>query len=170
MNSDLLAHLGDECFFQEISDLIDKDQRNELEESILKSLYWLGEAQKDSSNASSWVKLWSCLECFFTLGEKEITEKNARGIASLILYGGYFHQDYRDYDELKKLIKTYYGLRSKIVHRAEHRHIDDGLLLKLSYLVAWVIITMASLMMRGYTKLAQVREKADIADKTCLAK
>lgn len=168
LSPELLAHLVDECFFEEISGLIDKKSRTELEQSILRSLYWLGEAQKDSSNASSWVKLWSCLECFFTLGEDEITERNARGISSIILYGGYHHKEYQDYDELKKIIKNYYALRSKIVHRAEHRHIDDGLLMKFSYLVAWVIITMTALSVKGYTHLKQVREKADLADKACL--
>lgn len=155
---------------KKISGFIDKLNRSELEESIIKSLYWLGEAQKDRSDASSWVKLWSCLECFFTLGEDEITEKNARGISSLLIYGGYYHEQYRDYEVLKKKIKKFYGFRSKVVHHAEYTHIEEHLLLEFSYIVAWSIITMVSLIDRGYTQLSEIREKADMLESSSLSK
>jgi hypothetical protein len=161
----LLDYLSSVCFFQDLSNLIDKQNRNELEEAIVKSLFWIGEAQKDPSHASAWVKLWSCVECFFTLGEEEITERNARGISSILVFGGYPHEKYDDYDLLKKKIKKYYKLRSKVVHRAEYTHIDIILLEELSFIVAWVIITMTSLLNRGYTSLAQVQEQAERLDR-----
>lgn len=164
VDSKILSHLGNDCFFQEISILIDKRERTELESAILKSLYWLGEAQKDRSNASSWVKLWSCIECFFSLQDDEITETNAKGLASVILYGGYVHDKYHNYEELKTKIKKFYGFRSKIVHRAEYSHIDDELVIEFSYLVSWVIITMALLVHKGYKELKKVIEKAEIID------
>jgi len=153
------------CFFKELSNLIDKQERNELEDAVVKSLFWIGEAQKDRSHASAWVKLWSCVECFFTLDNEEITELNARGIASILTFGGYSHEKYGDYEQLKNKIKKYYALRSKVVHRAEYTHIDQLLLEEFSFIVAWVIITMTSLLDRGYTTLAQVKEQAERLDK-----
>ena len=162
---ELLNYLISVCFFKELSNLIDKQKRNELEDAVVKSLFWIGEAQKERSHASAWVKLWSCMECFFTLGEEKITELNARGISSILVFGGYSHEKYGDYEQLKKKIKKYYALRSKVVHRAEYTHIDQILLEELSFIVAWVIITMASLLDRGYTTLAQVQEQAERLDK-----
>ena len=105
-----------------------------MEEAIIKSLFW--KAQKDLSCASAWIKLWSCVECFFTLGEDEITELNARGISSILVFGGYSHKKYGDYEQLKKKIKNYYTLRSKVVHRAEYTHIDEIQLAEFSFIVA----------------------------------
>jgi hypothetical protein len=164
IGSELLDNLSSACFLKELSNLIDKQNRNELEDAVVKSLFWIGEAQKDHSHASAWVKLWSCVECFFTLGEEEITELNARGISSVLVFGGYSHEKYGDYEQLKKKIKKYYALRSKVVHRAEYTHIDQILLEELSFIVAWVIITMVSLLARGYTTLAQVQEQAKRLD------
>jgi len=165
IGTELSDYLVSVCFFRDLSVLIDKQNRNELEEAIVKSLYWIGEAQKDPSHASAWIKLWSCVECFFTLSEEEITEKNARGISSLLVYGGYSHEEYDNYELLKRKIKKFYKLRSKIVHRADYTHIDIILLEELSFIVAWVIITMASLLNRGYTSLSQVQEQAERLDR-----
>jgi hypothetical protein len=165
LDSDRLNRLGSEYFFEKLANLIDKQKRNELEESIVKSLFWIGEAQKDLSCASAWIKLWSCIECFFTLGEDKITELNARGISSILVFGGYSHEKYGDYEQLKKKIKNYYALRSKVVHRAEYTHIDEIQLTEFSFIVAWVIITMVSLLDRGYTTLAQVQKQSEKLDR-----
>jgi len=160
IDPELLHYIGAECFFEMLSSLIGKEQNNELENAILKALFWIGEAQKDRSHASAWIKLWSSMECFFTLGDKEITEINARGISSILVYGGYSHEKFGDYDRLKKKIKNYYKLRSRAVHRAEYTNIDEVLLNEFSFITAWTVITMASLLDRGYKTLSQVQKEA----------
>ncbi len=165
IDSELIDHLGMNLFFKEISALIGKESRNELENAIVKSLYWIGEAQKEHSNPSVLIKLWSALECFFTLGDDKITERNARGISSILLYGGFSHEQYNDYEQVKKKIKKYYKLRSKVVHHAEFSHIDKIQLEEMSFIVAWVIITMMSLLKRGYTKLSEIAAQAERLDK-----
>lgn len=160
----ILDRFVSECFFEKLANLIDKQKRNKLEETIVKSLFWIGEAQKDPSYASAWTKLWSCVECFFTIGEKEITERNARGISAILVFGGYSHKKYGDYEQLKKKIKNYYALRSKVVHRAEYTHIDEIQLAEFSFIVAWVIITMVSLLDRGYTTLAKIQDESEKLD------
>ncbi len=160
IDPELLIYIGTECFFEMLSSLIGKEQNNKLENAILKALFWIGEAQKDRSHASAWIKLWSSMECFFTLGDKIITESNARGISSILVYGGCSHGEFGDYDQLKKKIKKYYKLRSRAVHRAEYTHIDEVLLDEFSFIAAWTVITMASLLNRGYTTLSQVQKEA----------
>lgn len=165
IDAKLLNHLNFWCFFREIAVLVEKENRNELEDAVVKSLFWIGEAQKDHSHSSSWVKLWSCLECFFTLCEDEITEHNARGISSILVYGGYCHREYDNYEQLKKKMKKYYKLRSKIVHHAEYTHIDETLLEELSFISSWVIIAMVCLLRKGYTTLASIQKQAERLDR-----
>lgn len=165
INSELLEYFGNSLFFDELSRLIDEGSKDELGNAIIKSLYWIGEAQKDRSYPSAWVKLWSALECFFTLGEDEITERNARGISSILLFGGFNHDQYDDYEQVKKKVKKYYKLRSKIVHHAEYSHIDEIQLEEMSFIVAWVIIVMVSLLKRGYTLLSEIADRAESLDK-----
>lgn len=160
IDPELLKDIRSECFFEMLSSLIGKEQNNGLENAILKALFWVGEAQKDRSHASAWIKLWCSMECFFTLGDNKITEHNARGISSILVYGGYSHQKFGDYDQLKKKIKKYCKLRSKAVHRAEYTHIDEVLLDEFSFIAAWCVITMASLLSKGYTTLSQVQKEA----------
>ncbi len=77
----------------------------------------------------------------------------------------YSHKLYIDYYILKTKIKKYYGLRSKVVHHAEYTHINEELLEELSFMVAWVVITMISLIDKGYTSLADVQMQAERFDK-----
>jgi len=132
---------------------------------VSKSLFWIGEAQKERSHASDWVKLWSCVECFFVFGEEKVTERNSQGLASILVFGGYVHDQFSDYNDLKTKIKKFYGLRSKIVHHAEYTQIDETLLEELSFMVTWLIITMVSLLDRGYTMLSDIQEQAERLDK-----
>lgn len=166
-DKELLDYLNSTCFFSESASLIEKQQRNELEEAVVKAVYWFGEAQRDQFGASKWIKLWTCLECFFTLksDSDKITESNARGIASLLLFGGYNIDEFGDYSHLKSKIKQFYSSRSKIIHNADYAHIDGKSLRELSYMVAWVIIVVVSLLTKGYSTKPQIKEQADRFDK-----
>lgn len=164
LDTELLHYLSESCFFDESGDLIEKQERSELEESIVKAIYWFGEAQKDRFDASSWIKLWTCLECFFSLDRSNITEANARGIASLLLFGGYNINDFGDYHSLKAKISSFYDTRSNIIHNADYTHIEQTDLDELAYMVAWVIITIVSLLPQGYSTRKQIKEQANRLD------
>lgn len=163
-DNELIGYLHETCFFNEAASLIEKQGRNELEDSIVKAIRWFGEAQNDRFDASKWIKLWTCLECFFTLNSTEITEANARGIASLLLYGGYGIDDFGDYTSLKSKIKSFYSSRSKIIHNADYAHVDEKSLNELAYMVAWVIITVVSLLPKGYSTRIEIKQQADRLD------
>ena len=152
IDKELLNYLSKTCFLNEAASLIEKQRRNELEEAILKAIYWFGQVQDDTNDASKWIKLWTCLECFFSLDKNEITESNARGIASLLIYGGYKIDDFGDFMKLKSKIKIFYEFRSKIIHNADFKQIDSKSLYDLSLITAWVIIVAVSLLPSGATK------------------
>ncbi|MCK4980320.1 MAG: hypothetical protein KAS62_07980 [Candidatus Delongbacteria bacterium] len=165
VDGEFLDEISLNLFYVDLVNLIEKDKRTELEEAIVKSLYWIGEAQKENSYASAWLKLWSCVECYFALDKEEITEKNAKGITSILVYGGFQHEDYSDYKVVKKKVIEFYDMRSKIVHRAEYENIDEKVLVELSYMVSWMIITMTSLLVKGYTTLLEIQEQAEKSEK-----
>jgi hypothetical protein len=116
------------------------------------------------------IKLWSCAECFFSVKEKrtteseEITELNARGIASVLVFAGYQIVSHQEYSAFKRRVKHLYRLRSKAVHRAKFGHIETADLDDLSHWIAWVIISMVALSERGYETLQQVYEQTSRLD------
>nr|WP_136251506.1 HEPN domain-containing protein [Ningiella ruwaisensis] len=161
-------------FLAEISlthlpEILKKEDRTELEETIVKSFYWFGEANSDSSLPSAFLKLWSCLECFFTLRNEEITKRNAIGIASLFLYGDIDMKqediaELKDYRSIKKTVSRYYALRSKIAHRGVRIGINDYQVTILAFLTCIIILAATSLARRGYHELASLEREATRLD------
>jgi hypothetical protein len=167
LKSAQLDHLKAQCFFAEFGSLMDKGERSELEEALVRSVYWFGEAEKDQDNVGKWLKLWSCVESFFSSHPEDITESNARGVAALLAFGPYVFEEFSDYEVTKSRMKRFYVLRSRAVHRGEYQHIDDTTLHEFSHTVAWMIIVMMSLSECGYRELAQVRNEIDRLDAIC---
>lgn len=154
-----VEHLNKECFLKELASLPDRDQRTELQDAIVRSLYWIADAHSDRNPPMMFVKLWSSLECFFSIGREGITESNARGIASILAFGGSGIVAPGDYDAIKRRVKELYKLRSKAVHSAKFDHIETTDVDELARWVGWVIITMVSLSEHGYRTLRQVNEQ-----------
>jgi len=167
LNKAQLDHLKTHCFFTQLGSLIEKCDRNELEQAIVRSVYWFGEAEKDQEKVGKWLKLWSCVEAFFSSGGESITESNARGVAALLVFGGYALEESHNYASLKSKMKRFYVLRSRAIHRGEYQHIDDVTLQEFSYITAWIVIVMVSLSAKGYTRLAQVKAETNRLDAVC---
>ena len=95
LGSESVSYLTQVCFLDQLASLPDRPNRNELQDAIVRSLYWFAEAYRDRNPAMQFIKLWSCAECFFsvegkgTKGCKKVTELNARGIASVLVFAGY---------------------------------------------------------------------------------
>jgi len=123
LSQDMLAHLTEHCFFRQIFQCLEKDGRTELEDAITRAIYWFGEAYKDTDDTMKFVKLWSCVESFFSVDEEQITLLNAIGLSAVMAYGGYAVTDVTYYKEFKKKVTRLYSLRSKALHRAYHGHI-----------------------------------------------
>jgi hypothetical protein len=171
LTTERLEQFNVEGLFEKLSYIANKNEKNELEQAIEKSLYWFSEAQSDGCQASSFLKLWSCLECFFSITSDEITERNARGVASLFMYGDINMQladiaELQNYASLKSTVKKYYQLRSAVAHRAEYKKIDEHVTVLLSYIVCSVILSITCLASRGHDSLDRIATECERLDKT----
>jgi hypothetical protein len=159
MNAESMAFLRRVCFLDRIVALLGEGERTEVQNAIVRALYWFGDAHGDRNRVMRFIKLWTCVECFFAIEETEITEANARGIAALLTFTGYGIVEPKDYPKFKRRLKALYGLRSKAIHRAEFDLVENADLEEFSHWVAWMIISMVALAERGYRTLADVKKQ-----------
>jgi len=159
LSAESIVYLRRVCFLDRIMALLQEGQRTEVQDAIVRALYWFGDAHGDRNPTMQFIKLWTCVECFFAIEETEITEANARGIATLLTFAGYGIIEPKDYLKFKRRLKFLYKLRSKAIHRAEFDVVEDADLEELSYWVAWMIVSMVALAERGYGTLAAVKDQ-----------
>jgi hypothetical protein len=162
--SESVIYLTDVCLLEQLAGLPDKQDRSELENAIVRSIYWFAEAHRDRNPLMQFIKLWTCAECFFAIGEN-ITELNAKGITAVLAFAGFKIVDPKNYPEFKRRVKKLYGLRSKAVHRAKISHVEKADLDDLSHWLAWVVISMVALANQGYKTLRQVHEQTSRLDR-----
>jgi hypothetical protein len=159
LNAESMAYLRRVCFLDRIVALLDEEERTEVQDAIVRALYWFGDAHGDRNPIMRFIKLWTCVECFFAIDDTDITEANARGIATLLTFVGYSIVEPKDYLKFKRRLKSLYGLRSKAIHRAEFDLVENADLEEFSHWVAWMIVSMVALAERGYRTLAAVKEQ-----------
>ncbi len=165
ITAESVAYLSESCFLEELASLPDIQDRSELQDAIVRSIYWFAESYKDRTPIMQFVKLWTCVECFFTIDREKITELNAAGISTILTFAGYGIVDPKDYPEFKRRVKKMYALRSKAVHRAEFGHVETKDLDDLSHWTAWIVISMVALAESGYKTLRQVHKQTSRLDK-----
>lgn len=88
ITSEIIEYFKKNLFFDSFFEILDKKIKTQVEEAIGKSVYWFAEATKDNNNTMKFIKLWSCIECFFSITKDEISEANAKGLSSMLVYGG----------------------------------------------------------------------------------
>lgn len=162
--ADSLAYANKECFFQQLAALPDLDSRGQLQDAILSSLYWFADAYSDPNPTMKFVKLWSCMESFFSIEKEGVTDLNAKGIAAVLTYAGYNVTSPAEYLKLKARLKKMYGMRSEVVHGRRVGHIEMSDIDAFSRWVVWTIISMAALSDRGIQTLKQVQENVSRLD------
>jgi len=164
VTAESLAYVTRECFFRQLSALPDRENRDEIQDAIITSVYWFADAYSDRNPTMQFVKLWSCMECFFSIEKEGVTDLNAKGMAALLTFAGYSVTTPAEYPRLKARLKKLYDLRSEAVHRGRVGHIETEDLETFSRWVAWVIVSMMSLSERGYQTLRRVLEEASRLD------
>lgn len=170
LDSQAIAHLNREYFLQRLASLPEQTDRSELEDAIVRSVYWFADAYRDPNPTMQFIKLWSCAECFFAIDKERVTDLNAKGFAVTLTFAGFRVIDVDDYPEFKRRVKELYELRSQAIHRAAFGHIKTKDLDDLSYWVAWVIISMVALSAQGYSTLRQVQAQTSRLDRLSDAK
>ena len=159
-----ITYLNETCYLEQLAALPEIKDRSELQDAIVRAIYWFADAYKDRITVMQFVKLWTCLECFFAIDKREVTELNAKGVSAILTFAGFQIVDPKDYAKLKRRVKTMYDLRSTAIHRAEFGHVAVTDLEELSHWVAWIIISMASLVEKGFKTLKQVHDETSRLD------
>ena len=165
LSSESVAHLTKVCFLKQLASLPDLQDRSEIQNAIIRSIYWFADAYGDRNPTMQFVKLWSCAECFFAIDKEGVTDLNAKGFAAILTFAGFRIIDVKDYPDFKRRIKNLYGSRSEAIHRASFGHIQTSDLDDLSHWIAWIIISMVALSQRGYRTLRQVQEQTSRLDR-----
>jgi hypothetical protein len=132
------VYLRKECFLGTLTALLERKERSEVEDALVRSLYWFADAHADQNTTMCFIKLWSCVECFFAIADKDVTEANARGLATILTFAGYGLGKVEDYHRLKKRIKSLYNLRCRAIHRAKFDEVQLQDLEDLSQWIAWL--------------------------------
>ncbi len=162
----LLNELREFYFYDAWIDFIAREKKTEIEESILTSIYWIGEAQNDYIPESAFIKYWTALETFFSISDEHrevnnIVEQLARGISCLLALGGYQFVKVDDIGETYKRVKSLYIKRSKIIHRGIYAHINPIDLGEICKYSVWCTLTCIGLRSIGYRMLDQIKHETN---------
>lgn len=144
--------------------VVESESRTELEDALVKAVYWYSDAHRDTVPVMQLVKYWSCVETFFSADPEHIVQAVTKGLATVLADGGYRFVPVHEYRQLKKKITRLYGLRSQAVHRASHNHVTRGDTALLSQWTAWMILTLFRMREHGYTELSQLKAQSERLD------
>ncbi len=156
----------DNIFFliNSFNQILNSDSITEIEESILKAIYWIGEAQNEFDPDIAFIKYWTSIECLFS-EKNEITQSLAKGVTINIVFSGYVDIQNENsvenaryiYDEIKKLYKK----RSEIIHKGNtyltKKVIDEYDVSSICKYAAWSIINMFYLRSINYITKEQIK-------------
>jgi hypothetical protein len=143
------------------------ETRSDLEEAIVKAIYWYADAHQEGVPVMKLVKYWSCVEVFFSAENVAITKSVSAGLASVLVFGGFKFVPVENYISTKKKIANWYALRSKALHGGAYRHVSNKDVDDLSQWVAWMIINMIAFVKQGYTHAEQIKAECERLDAVC---
>lgn len=124
--------------------LLQRPAQTDVESAIARAVYWYGDAHRDPVSVMQFVKYWSCIECFFSMDEKDVTEALALGVAGVLTFGHYPFFSRTDYARNRAMVKNMYKKRSQAVHSAVHSHVNAQDLISISQWAASIIVNMVS--------------------------
>lgn len=159
IDRETLSVLKDGGWFEQALSIIGRDAATPLEEALIRAIYWFSDAQRDSVTVMQFVKYWSCIETFFSLEKEKIVSSVSSGLATILVAGGFQFFPASEYQRIKRRISKLYDLRSNALHAGAHLHVSEKDVAELSQWTAWMLITMLTLIDRGYTTPETVFEQ-----------
>ena len=134
-----VSALAESQTFNHAFSILQRNDRNDLEDAIALAVYWYGDAHRDQTNVMRFVKYWTCIECLLGGPGERISESLALGLAVVLGYGPFKPFLQSEFSLLKQQAKGLYAKRSKAVHRASHRHVSEANTVQLSQWAALAI-------------------------------
>ncbi len=144
--------------------LFEHGERSELEEAFIRAIFWFGDAHIEAVPVMKLVKLWSCVEVFFTANAGSISRSVSAGVASLLAYGGYRFVPDVEYMAIRRRVSKLYDKRSRALHGGLWREVSDLDVETLTQWVAWMLLNVLYLLDHGYRTLDQVQGQARYLD------
>ncbi len=160
VNNKLLINLKEIYFFNDLLFILTKENKTELENAILTSIYWIGEAQDDYVYESAFIKYWTALETLITLRNEGITENLAKSIPTLLAFGGYKVIEIGEIEEARKSVVKLYDKRSDIIHRGIYGDVSPVELTEVCKYAVWCVQACLGLRLR-YETLEQIRNETN---------
>ena len=164
IDSGLRDQLNQSSTFATALRIFQTEKRSPLEEAIARGFHWFADAHRDPPPVMQFVKYWSCIETFFSIGEEEITKSVSIGVAAVLVFGGYEFVPRSEYSTVKKRMATLYRLRSQAVHRASRTHVTKSDVAELSRYTAQLLINMVSFVERGFQHPNDIKEHSKRID------
>ncbi|HLG30783.1 MAG TPA: hypothetical protein VI387_11280, partial [Candidatus Brocadiales bacterium] len=141
--------------------ILTKENKTELEEAILTSIFWIGEAQNDYIYESAFIKYWTALETLITLRNEGITKDLAKSIPILLAFGGYKVIEIGEIEEVSKSVVKLYDKRSDIIHRGIYGDVSPVELTEVCKYAVWCVLTCLGLRSSNYETLEQIKNETD---------
>jgi hypothetical protein len=165
-------HIETDPYLQHALRLGARDDLSELEQSLVRALFWFADAQSDTVAVMQLVKFWSCAEVIFASEREHITKSVSEGVAGAIVFCGFDFGADDAYDDLRRQLTALYGKRSKAVHGARHDHVTKGDISRLSKWSARMLHGVIALVVHhGWTTTQQVqRYLQQMVEETSAAK
>lgn len=140
--------------------LVTKSDSSDLEQALIRGIFWFSDAQRDGTPVMQLVKYWSCAEAVFSVKGEAITKSVCEGVAA-ILVSGVRAEPSSNYSSVLARLNDLYELRSRAVHDARHDHVAYEDVATLSRWMGWVLLGVAGLIHeKGYTSVRQVQEQS----------
>jgi hypothetical protein len=160
LNAAFVTELSEGSPITDIFVICETTSRTELEDAIVKAVYWFSDAHRDQVSVMQFIKYWSCVEAFFSPSTEAVTKAVSTGLATVLIFGGFNFIPSAEYGAFKRKVTKLYAHRSRALHRATFEHVSSRDVADLSQMVAWLVVTMTSLSRRGYSTLKAVNEQA----------
>ncbi len=132
-------------------EIVLRQPRTDLEEAIVKAVFWYADAHRDSFEVMRFIKFWSCIEAFFPAPD-QITQNVALGATAVLVYGPLRSVPPSEYQATKKRLVALYGDRSRAVHHGKHDHVTSQDVADLSQWAAWLVLNAVALSKGGMTE------------------
>lgn len=161
INKEIIDTLQEDYFFDDLISFIWNQEISEIEGSIITAIHWIGEGQNERNLDNAFIMYWTAIEAVFSSGEKRISENIAKGLSTLLAFGGYRIISLEEKEITYAKIKKLYSKRSKVVHRGIRKQVSKKEIIEISKYSKWVVFTLLGLRKKGYQTLEQLKKETD---------
>jgi len=134
--------------------------RSKLEDAIVRSMEWIGDAYGDPSPAAAFSKYWFAIETLVSTRPFGTTEYLKRSIPVLLAHGGFQVIKKEEIPQTARRVTKLYGMRSAAAHRGKRSFTEEDLVAVREY-ASLVLLTYFTLRNLGYKDPKEINAETD---------